>query len=374
MADRKTASESPRFTIATIEKGIDKLRSCTKDLEGLGSSKVRYNHQSVQDIARDIEATLINVFGKDSQEYEDNRLLLFPPRLLNMNRTERQETFPERITHTVERLEELIEGLKGKREDPEADQRVEQSGATSLVKSSANTRQVEDAQGVDQLDAPSPAKQYEVALSFAGEQREYVKQVATALRSREIAVFYDDFERVPLWGKNLGEEFHKVFEHEAVLAVMFISKEYVEKAWPQHERQSILSRMIQEKGEYILPVRFDDTPVPGLPTSIGYQRADDHSPEELAAMIAEKLGLKPQAMTVGAVGSDSRKFLGTVAGGIIGAVFSAHLVIAAPAGTFFADNRDPTIFLFFFIGSFLGFLLGRSSGKRGGTGPRALPT
>ena len=138
-------------------------------------------------------------------------------------------------------------------------------------------------------------KQYEVALSFAGEQRDYVESVARALQSRGIAVFYDGFERVHLWGKDLVEEFHEVFEHRAALAVMFISKEYVENAWPRHEGRSILSRAVQEKSEYVLPVRFDDTSVPGLADSTRYETADNHTPEKLAAMIAEKLGIKPFA-------------------------------------------------------------------------------
>ena len=116
--------------------------------------------------------------------------------------------------------------------------------------------------------------------------------VARALQSRGLAVFYDNFEQVSLWGKDLVEEFHEVFERRAARAVMFISKEYVEKAWPRHERRSILSRAAQENSEYVLPVRFDDTPVPGLPDSIKYERAEDHTPEELAAMISGKIGIK----------------------------------------------------------------------------------
>ena len=138
-------------------------------------------------------------------------------------------------------------------------------------------------------------KQYEVALSFAGEQREYVESVARVLQSRGIPVFYDDFEGIDLWGKDLVEEFHEVFAHRASLAVMFISKEYVENAWPRHERRSILSSAVQNKSEYVLPVRFDDTLVPGLPESIRYETANEHTPEKLAVMIAEKLGIKPFA-------------------------------------------------------------------------------
>ena len=135
------------------------------------------------------------------------------------------------------------------------------------------------------------SKQYEIALSFAGEQRAYVESVARALQSRGISVFYDEFERVALWGKDLVEELHDVYENRADLAVMFISEHYVEKAWPTHERRSILSRAVQERTVYVLPVRFDDTLVPGLPTSIEYERAENHTPAELAAIIAEKIGI-----------------------------------------------------------------------------------
>ena len=134
--------------------------------------------------------------------------------------------------------------------------------------------------------------QYEIALSFAGEEREYVEKVARALQSRGIEVFYDEFEQVSLWGADLVEVFHDVFENRANLAVMFISEHYVKKSWPTHERRSILSRAIRERSHYVLPVRFDETPVPGLPTSIGFVRARGYGPEELAVMIGEKIGIR----------------------------------------------------------------------------------
>ena len=142
------------------------------------------------------------------------------------------------------------------------------------------------------MDA-QPASRYEVALSFAGEQRPYVEQVATTLQSRGINVFYDDFEKVRLWGKHLTEELQAIYEQRADLAVIFISKDYVEKAWPRHERQSSFSRAAREQREYVLPVRFDDTQVPGLSEDVSYLQAGDHSPAELAAMIAEKIGVQP---------------------------------------------------------------------------------
>ena len=134
---------------------------------------------------------------------------------------------------------------------------------------------------------------YEVALSFAGEQRLYVGEVARALQSRGVSVFYDEFETVRLWGTHLAEELQSVYEGRASLAVMFISTDYVEKMWPRHERRAILSRAVEERGEYVLPVRFDDAEVPGLSRDLDYLRAENHSPAELAVMIAEKLGIRP---------------------------------------------------------------------------------
>ena len=44
---------------------------------------------------------------------------------------------------------------------------------------------------------------YDVALSFAGEDRPYVQAVAETLRSLKARVFYDAFEEADLWGKDL---------------------------------------------------------------------------------------------------------------------------------------------------------------------------
>ncbi len=44
---------------------------------------------------------------------------------------------------------------------------------------------------------------YDVALSFAGEDRSYADALAEALRQRGLSVFYDTYEKYTLWGKNL---------------------------------------------------------------------------------------------------------------------------------------------------------------------------
>ncbi len=131
--------------------------------------------------------------------------------------------------------------------------------------------------------------EYDVALSFAGEQRAYVSEVAEAVRRKGIKVFYDEFEKVRLWGKNLQVYLEEIYREKAKLCVIFLSEDYIRKAWPRHEGESALARALEEPGEYILPVRFDDAKLPGLIPTIGHLDARQLTPEQLADMIEEKL-------------------------------------------------------------------------------------
>ena len=132
--------------------------------------------------------------------------------------------------------------------------------------------------------------QYDVALSFAGEQRQYVDDVARELSSRGVRPFYDDYEKGALWGKDLYEHLTEVYQHLCKYCVIFVSKEYAGKVWPSRERQSAQARALEEKGEYILPARFDDTPIPGLLDTVSYINLRETSPSQLSELIAGKLG------------------------------------------------------------------------------------
>ncbi|RFU49069.1 TIR domain-containing protein [Paraburkholderia sp. DHOC27] len=140
------------------------------------------------------------------------------------------------------------------------------------------------------MENSSPAeKRYDVSLSFAGEDRPYVELVAGHLRMRGIRVFYDAFEDVELWGKDLIERFAQIYERESELVVVFISEAYKQKAWTTHERRHALSAAIRSRREYILPVRFDATHLDGLSSSVGYIDATKTPASALAERIIRKL-------------------------------------------------------------------------------------
>ena len=136
-----------------------------------------------------------------------------------------------------------------------------------------------------------PEWRWDVALSFAGAQRDYVRQVAQALQARGVRCFYDADEEIELWGKYLAEELPAIYGEQAAAVVVFVSAEYAARDWTRHERRAALARAVRERREYVLPATFDDTPLPGLLPDVSYVDLSTKTPQRFAAMIADKLAV-----------------------------------------------------------------------------------
>jgi hypothetical protein len=141
----------------------------------------------------------------------------------------------------------------------------------------------------DQRSVGERTGTYDIALSYAEEDRKYVERVAHCLIRQGIKVFYDRFEQVDMWGKDLYAHFDEVYRKRAKFCVIFLSAAYATKAWTNQQRRSAQARAFQENQEYILPVRMDDTEVPGISPLIGYINRNDYTPSQLCRMIIAKL-------------------------------------------------------------------------------------
>ena len=132
-------------------------------------------------------------------------------------------------------------------------------------------------------------QKYDVALSFAAEDRQYAKTLANLLEADGYKPFYDENELANLWGKNLYDYLSSVYKDQARYCVMFLSKHYERKLWTTHERQLAQARAFQENREYILPVRLDDTEIPGIPPTVGYLDLRSMTIEEVYKALVRKL-------------------------------------------------------------------------------------
>ena len=181
--------------------------------------------------------------------------------------------------------------------------------------------------GTDSYAGPGtePGWRWEVALSFAAAQRDYVEQVAAALQAHGVRCFYDADEQIELWGKFLPEELPAIYSEQAASVVIFVSAEYAERDWTRLERRAALDRAVRERREYVLPARFDDTPLPGVLSGMVSVDLRRRSPEQFAAMIVGKLA--SLAITP-APSAGSTRFVGDAGA-------------ARPAGAVRADQADP---------------------------------
>jgi hypothetical protein len=132
-------------------------------------------------------------------------------------------------------------------------------------------------------------KVYDVALSFAGRDRRVAEQLAAALSHHRISVFYDKHEQASLWGKDLYDHLHDVYSNRSRFCVMLISRHYAEGVWTNHERKAAQAQALLNDGEYILPIRLDDTELPGLNRTIAYLDIHEDGPRQIALLLAEKL-------------------------------------------------------------------------------------
>lgn len=132
--------------------------------------------------------------------------------------------------------------------------------------------------------------EYDIAISFAGEDRSVAKQIAESLKSNGVNIFYDKYEQADLWGKDLYQHLSEVYSKKARYCLVLISEHYVNKNWTQHELRSAQERAFKENKEYILPIRLDDTKVPGIHSTIGYLELRSMGIDGIIKATLQKLG------------------------------------------------------------------------------------
>jgi len=133
--------------------------------------------------------------------------------------------------------------------------------------------------------------EYDVALSFAGEDKAIAEECANQLINRGIKVLRDEYreDNAELWGKDLVDHLVNIYARKARYCVLFISQYYPLKKWTRAERTSAQQRALRDADEYILSIRLDDTEVPGIEETTGYSDLRQHSVESIVNLLEQKL-------------------------------------------------------------------------------------
>lgn len=137
--------------------------------------------------------------------------------------------------------------------------------------------------------------EFDIAISFAGENRELAKFIVEQLKELDISVFYDRHYEDNYLGGPWSKHFVDVFVNRSRLVVALLDKNHHEKVWPTFERDCFTARV--PAGE-VIPVFLDDTIFVGVPkdlVSIHYklkgsvEECRDPIIDEVVMRIATKL-------------------------------------------------------------------------------------
>jgi hypothetical protein len=133
--------------------------------------------------------------------------------------------------------------------------------------------------------------EYDVAISFASEDRAVAEEVVDLLVHKNIKVFRDEYRSADagLWGKDMVDHLVNLYARKSRYCVMLISQNYPLKSWTKAERTSAHERALRDPEEYILPVQLDDREVPGVRQAKGFRDLRQHSIESIVTFLEERL-------------------------------------------------------------------------------------
>lgn len=137
--------------------------------------------------------------------------------------------------------------------------------------------------------------EYDVALSFAGEDRTVVEGLVATLKAQGLEVFYDFDQKATLWGKDLRKELQKVYSQDAQFMIVCLSDAYPEKDWTNFELE--VGRLASKKRteDYLLPLVIgkEAPQIIGLPGTVGHLSLDQLSVDDVADIVQQKLASLP---------------------------------------------------------------------------------
>lgn len=132
--------------------------------------------------------------------------------------------------------------------------------------------------------------EYDIAVSFAGEDRDIVENIINVLLERSnIKVFYDKLEEHKLWGKDLYQYLSTIYSEKAKYCIVFISENYMKSRWTKHELKNAQARAFIQDNEYILPIKLDDTILPGVTETTAYIDYREKPLHDVVTLIIKKI-------------------------------------------------------------------------------------
>ena len=139
---------------------------------------------------------------------------------------------------------------------------------------------------------------FQVAFSFAGEQRDLVRSIAEAVERRlgRGTVFLDEWFEYYLAGNDADLKLQRLYSEQCELAVVCVSKRYGDKPWTKAEHAAIRARqmklqesMVKGDEHRVLPIRVGDGNIEGILFNAIVPNVCERHADETTELIIERL-------------------------------------------------------------------------------------
>ena len=115
------------------------------------------------------------------------------------------------------------------------------------------------------------AFEYDIALSFAHQDKSIAEKLTRLLTNKNITVFRDEYTPDANWGSDVVDHLVNLYGRKARYCILLISEHYPLKQWTDLERRHTQERALRDVDQYILALQLDGHPVPGIAATPGYR-------------------------------------------------------------------------------------------------------
>lgn len=137
--------------------------------------------------------------------------------------------------------------------------------------------------------------EFDIAISFAGENRELARHIADQIQMLDCAVFFDELYEANYLGTAWRKQFEDIFKNRSRVVVCVLDVHHADKIWPTFERECFTPRVADGA---VIPIFLDNSVFPGIPADIVGIRfvrdesksLEDQVTDEVAFKIVERLG------------------------------------------------------------------------------------
>lgn len=124
---------------------------------------------------------------------------------------------------------------------------------------------------------------YDIAFSYASEQKEIIEKYENKLKKLGLKVFIDIEHPELFVFKHVPDILKRVYDDSEIVMLIFLSKDYVNKAFTKYEGHIAFDRLLTD--ERLAIVKLDDSTLSWLPSSFFYYDINKYSFEEICGSL-----------------------------------------------------------------------------------------